>query len=63
MKNYTSAYIVRCFQNDTTVLSATWLFEDAQSGIEHFEIEAYEILEGNVTLIYPQVYVELFNTK
>ena len=40
-------------------MTATWHFEDAQSGIDHYEIAAQELFAGSWNLIYPQTYVQL----
>ena len=41
-------------QDDPSVLRVTWQIEDAQSGIDHFEIVAYELSGTILNEIYPQ---------
>ena len=41
-------------QDDPSVLRVTWQIEDAQSGIDHFEIVAYELSGTIMNEIYPQ---------
>jgi len=41
------------FKDSTTELTCSWSFVDPESGIDHYQISAYELLGGKKTMIYP----------